>query len=167
MNEQSFPLPTPYDAKVSVLTGAYFYNELIASIEKANCKILSIQYQWKWNTHERHSKVQCLGDAIIRAVSRGVLCSVVLNMESPNRNLSIINRVTGDALARAGCKIKMLKTSGIMHTKLWIIDGNTTFVGSHNISGRSLNVNEEVSVKIESKEVAYFAQQYFENLIKS
>jgi phosphatidylserine/phosphatidylglycerophosphate/cardiolipin synthase-like enzyme len=61
----------------------------------------------------------------------------------------------------------MLKTSGIMHTKLWIIDGNTTFVGSHNISGRSLNVNEEVSVKIESKEVAYFAQQYFENLIKS
>ena len=167
MNNNSFPLPVSYDAKVSVLSGAYFFEELVKSIEASQSKILSVQYQWKWNIHERHSKVQRLGDAILRARLRGVAVSVVLNMESPNRNLSIINRVTGDVLARAGCNIKMLKTSGIVHTKLWLIDGVTSFVGSHNVSGRSFSVNEEVSVKIESKEVSYFLQQYFENLMKS
>jgi len=88
----------------------------------------------------------------------------ILNQESPRRNLAKINSITGDQLARAGCEVKLLRTASLLHTKLWIIDGLFTFVGSHNISTRSLAVNEETSVKINSKDYALFMLTYFDNL---
>jgi phosphatidylserine/phosphatidylglycerophosphate/cardiolipin synthase-like enzyme len=167
MDENIFPRPCVFNVEASPLLGSYFYDELIACIESSREYIKSVQYQWKWNIHERHSKVQCLGAAIIRARARGVKVSVILNQESPRRNIDKINQVTADELARGSCEIKMLRTASILHTKLWIIDGLYTFTGSHNISTRSLAVNEETSVKIKSKEYANFMGLYFSNLWNS
>lgn len=164
MNEIIYPRPCPIQVIASPLLCSYFFDELIKEIESSRQFIKVIQYQWKWNIHERNSKVQRLGAAIVRAQSRGVQVSVILNQESPRRNLAKINGVTGDQLARAGCQIKLLRTTSLLHTKLWIIDGLLTFMGSHNISTRSLASNEETSVKIESKEYAMFMQTYFDNL---
>lgn len=154
----------PFPVIASPLLGAVFYDELIKSIDNARSSILSVQYQWKWNVHERQSRVQCLGASVIRARARGLDVRVILNNESPMRNLSKINRVTGSALGNAGCLIKSLRTVSLVHTKLWIIDGLLTFLGSHNISTRSLTVNEETSVKIESTDFAKYMRKYFENL---
>jgi len=167
MDNNVFPQPLKIDCSLFPLIGGYFYDELIKSIDEARLNIYSIQYQWKWNIHERHSKVQCLGAAIIRAQKRNVAVSVILNNESPKRNISKINRVSGDALAREGVQVRMLRTVSLLHTKLWIIDAKYCFIGSHNISGRSLNVNEEVSVKIDSETLAKFMLRYFNNLWES
>lgn len=166
MEENIYPRPGPYNVIAYPLLGGYFYDELIKKIDMSKLFIYVVQYQWKWNVHLRFSKVQQLGDAILRARKRGVEVKVVLNQESPRRNLTKINSVTGDQLARAGCLVKMLQTSGLVHTKLWICDGIYTFVGSHNISARSLSVNEETSVLIESPQFAVFMTKYFDNLFK-
>ena len=154
----------PFPVIASPLLGAAYYDELISSVDNARSSILVVQYQWKWNVHERRSRVQCLGASVIRARARGLDVRVILNNESPMRNLSKINRVTGNALGNAGCLIKNLRSVSLVHTKLWIIDGVLTFLGSHNISTRSLTVNEETSVKIESRDFAKYMQKYFENL---
>ena len=164
MNEAIYPMPIRCDAVCLPLTGAYFYDELMTDIDQARLNIYAIQYQWKWSSHERNSRVQRLGSAIIRAKKRGVEVGVLLNNESPQRNLSKINRVTSDQLARAGCAVRMLRTTGLLHTKLWVIDGKVSFIGSHNISSRSLGVNEEVSVKIESENMAGYLLNYFNSL---
>ena len=164
MDENIFPKPLRYEAVCLPLTGAYFYDELVADIEAAKLNIYAIQYQWKWSSHERHSRVQRLGNAIIRARGRGVGVNVLLNNESPSRNLAKINRITNDQLSRGGCAVRMLRTAGLLHTKLWVIDGKLSFIGSHNISSRALGVNEEVSVKIESEKMAGFLLNYFNNL---
>lgn len=163
------PYPAPFEmpGKIFPLLGQYFFDSLIDSIANSKLSVFAIQYQWKWNIHERSSRVQRLGAEIIKARSRGVEVNVILNQESPNRNLSVINRVTGDVLARAGCNVLLLRTTSLLHTKLWVIDSNLSFIGSHNISTRSLGVNEEFSVKIESKEFAVFSQQYFKTLLQS
>lgn len=164
MEDNIFPMPLFFDVKIQPLIGAYFYNELIKSIDEAKLHIKSVQYQWKWNVHQRHSKVQQLGNAIERAQKRHIDINVVLNQESPLRNISKINMVTNNQLSNIGCNVKLLRTPSLLHTKLWIIDGQYTFIGSHNISGRSLTVNEEVSVKITSVQFAVFMTRYFINL---
>ena len=153
-----------FQAGVTPLSGGFFYDELIKSIENARLFILVAQYQWKWNIHQRHSHVQRLGAAIERARSRNVAVNVILHQESPSRHLSKINRVTGDQLARMGCQVKMYSPSVLLHAKIWVIDGRYSFIGSHNISTRSLCFNEEFSVKIDSVPVAKFVKDYFYTL---
>lgn len=167
MDEDIFPRPIPFSVVAFPLLGSYFYDELIKSIESSRESINAIQYQWKWNIHQRNSRVQCLGAAIIKAQSRGVKVSVILNQESPRRNLAKINAITADQLIRSGCDVKMLRTSSLLHTKLWLIDNAICFLGSHNISTRSLAVNEETSVKIDSIPFSMFMARYFENLWRS
>jgi len=164
MEEPIFPQPIKYQADCFPLLGAYFFNEIIKQIDNAKIGIYSVQYQWKWNIYERHSKVQQLGDAIIRAKKRNVEIKVILNQESPNRNLSKINGITCNQLACAGVQVKMLRTPSLLHTKLWIFDSEYSVIGSHNISGRSLSINEEASVLIQDKHFAIFMQTYFNNL---
>jgi hypothetical protein len=159
-----YPAPFQTNAEIFPLLGSYFFEELINCIAHSQISISAIQYQWKWNVHERNSRVQRLGVEIIKAQARGVKVSVILNQEAPNRNLSKINGVTSDMLARAGCEVRLIKTSSLIHTKMWVIDSEYSFVGSHNISTRSLGINEEFSVKIKSKEFAVFSQNYFRTL---
>jgi phosphatidylserine/phosphatidylglycerophosphate/cardiolipin synthase-like enzyme len=159
-----FPQPQIFSVQAVPLLGAYFYDELIKSIDGARKFINAVQYQWKWNIHERFSKVQMLGGSIIRAQKRNVQVSVILNQESPRRNLTKINSITCNYLAREGVRVRMLRTASLLHTKLWIIDGEHCFIGSHNISARSLSVNEEASVKITDNKFSEFMQLYFDNL---
>ncbi len=156
--------PKPVRALVTPLIGAIYYRELIKAIDESKLWVKVVQYQWKWNIHQRHSLVQRLGEAILRAQKRGVAVSVVLNQESPNHHLTKINRVAGDSLVRGGCQVRMYRSSVLVHTKMWVIDGRLVFVGSHNISTRALSVNEETSVKIESAPIARCFKSYFERL---
>jgi phosphatidylserine/phosphatidylglycerophosphate/cardiolipin synthase-like enzyme len=164
MSRENPFIPEQFQVEASPLTGSYFFNELITSINNAKYLIYSVQYQWKWNVHERFSRVQQLGTAIINAKKRNVEVKVILNQESPRRNISKINSITNDELSRSGVIVKMLRAYSLLHTKLWIIDGLESYIGSHNISGRSLGANEEVSVKIVNKEFAKYMLNYFDNL---
>jgi len=166
MEKPDFMCPTIQQAEVKPLLGAYFYDELVKAIDEARLWVLVVQYQWKWNIHQRHSNIQRLGATILRARKRGVEVKVILNQESPAHHLTKINRIAGDNLARAGCQVKMFPPSVLLHAKLWVIDGRLTFIGSHNLSTRSLSVNEETSVKIESVGVARHFKEYFDRLWK-
>jgi phosphatidylserine/phosphatidylglycerophosphate/cardiolipin synthase-like enzyme len=151
-------------ADIVPLPCGLFYDELIACIDASRIKILTCQYQWKWNIHQRHSHVQRLGAAIERARARNVKVRVVLHQEAPGRHLTTINRVSGDQLARMGCLVNHFSTSTLLHAKLWSIDGRLSFVGSHNISTRSLTQNEEFSVKIVSVDFAREIEKYIDLL---
>lgn len=149
---------------ITPLISNNLFPSLIDCIDKARINIYAIQYQWKWNIHERHSKIQQLGDCIARARRRNVAVSVILNQGSPSQHLAVINKVTGDRLSDLGCSVRLRHCAGLIHTKLWIIDNEFTFIGSHNVSTRSLTVNEEVTVKISSKEIACIMKEYFARL---
>ena len=156
---------SPVQGMVTPLFGAYFANELITSIDSATTCIYAIEYQWRWNIHQRHSRVQQLGASIARACSRGVKVSVILNQESPKRPLTVINRVSANKLESLGCKVKMRRGGVLLHTKMFMIDNRYSFVGSHNISTRSLTANEEITCKIDSVFVAESMRQYFNRLL--
>lgn len=152
----------PFDVMCSVrpLLGGYFYDELVKDIYATSVSIYAMQYQWRWNTHERRGKVQMLGTAIQQAKRRGCKICVVMNDTSPGSNITKINQVTANALNKLGVDAVLKKTEGLIHSKLWVLDSNITYIGSHNISSRSLSTNEESSVRIESKEIAKFMTEY-------
>ncbi len=164
MKPPFLPPPPPVTVSAVLLTGGFFYDELVRQIDASRLSICTIQYQWKWNIHQRNSCVQRLGAAISRARARNVDVSVILHQEAPDRHLSRINHVTSDQLARMGCHVKMFSASLLLHAKVWIVDGERVFIGSHNISTRSLTYNEECSVFITSIEFARGVRSYFDLL---
>lgn len=164
MNGPFLPPPPPVSVNAVLLTGGYFFDELIRQIDLSQQSIFSIQYQWKWNIHQRNSCVQRLGSTIARARSRNVEVNVLLHQEAPDRHLTVINRVTNDQLTRLGCHVKMYSPSQLLHAKVWIIDNERVFIGSHNVSSRSLTTNEECSVFITSVEFSRSVRSYFDLL---
>jgi len=143
MSEVPYPMPIEVSAICFPLLGKYFFNSLIDSIRNSQSSIYVIQYQFRWLVHMRNSLVQQLGSEIIKAKQRNVDIKIILHQESANRNLTKINRFSSDMLIRAGCDVKLFRTNSFLHTKMWLIDCESTFIGSHNISTRSLCVNEE------------------------
>jgi len=51
-----------------------------------------------------------------------------------------------------------------MHTKLAVIDGRYTFIGSHNLTQSALKHNNELSVLVDSPAVAESTLNYIKGL---
>jgi putative cardiolipin synthase len=62
--------------------------------------------------------------------------------------------IRGDALQALGLAAADDEAGIVMHTKLAVIDGNETFVGSLNFDPRSIKLNTELGVFIESTSLA-------------
>ncbi|WP_280175595.1 phospholipase D-like domain-containing protein [Bathymodiolus platifrons methanotrophic gill symbiont] len=46
------------------------------------------------------------------------------------------------------------KSNASLHTKVIVVDRNTTFIGSFNLDPRSVDINTEVGLLIDSPELA-------------
>jgi phosphatidylserine/phosphatidylglycerophosphate/cardiolipin synthase-like enzyme len=87
---------------------------------------------------------------------RGVDVRVIFDRgKIPNR--SSLNRVNGRAAAalrRAGVTVEFEAPERVTHSKVVIIDGRSTLVGSHNWTANSLLTPGDASVVIDSPAVA-------------
>lgn len=92
-------------------------------------------------------------DAIVAAARRGVDLSIIF----PNRNDSFItgaiSRAYYPVLARAGARIFEFR-GGLLHAKTLVVDGALMLVGSANMDRRSLDLNFENNMLIQSPELA-------------
>lgn len=75
-----------------------------------------------------------------------------------------INMKASQYLSEAGAQVKFTRTFPITHAKLWVFDDDITILGSHNLSNRSVTVNNEASALIKSRVVAREFKRYFEAL---
>ena len=92
-------------------------------------------------------------DAIVAAARRGVELSIVF----PNRNDSLItgaiSRAYYPVLARAGARIFEFR-SGLLHAKTLVVDDALVLLGSANMDRRSLDLNFENNMLVESRALA-------------
>ena len=92
-------------------------------------------------------------DASVAAARRGVDLSIIF----PNRNDSFItgaiSRAYYPVLARAGARIFEFR-GGLLHAKTLVVDGALMLVGSANMDRRSLDLNFENNMLIQSPELA-------------
>lgn len=121
-----------------------------------------------------HFKTKGSGDSypdvimasLIAASQRGVKVLVLLEQgRNPDEDNTRENRQTMERLRKMGVIVHLDSPLTTTHTKMAVIDGKYTFVGSHNMTQSALKYNNEISVLIESPQVAAEALDYIESLI--
>ena len=154
MIEDSQSLVTP-------LPGQTFIIKLVEAISQVKYSLDVIQYQWNFYIDKPKSQIQTLNRTVLAQAQAGKKVRVLLNKEGRGQHLMAINMKAARFLGEAGIRVKFGRTFPITHAKLWIIDDDIVILGSHNLSNRSVTVNNESSVMIKGRAVAIEFRRYF------
>jgi len=146
---------------VTPLPGQAFIQVLIKMIGQTKYSLEVMQYQWNFYSGKPNSLIQKLNRTVMAQAEAGKKVRVLLNKEGRGTHLMAINMKAQRYLGEAGIKVKMGRSFPINHAKLWIIDDDAVILGSHNLSSRSVTVNNEASVLIKSRAVAVEFKRYF------
>ena len=149
---------------ITPLPGQAFIGELIKTINQAKYSLDVMQYQWNFYSGKPDSWIQKLNRTVMARADSGIKIRALLNKEGRGAHLTVINMKAAKYLGEAGVVCKFGRAFPITHAKLWIFDDDAVILGSHNLSLRSVTVNNESSVLIKSRPVAVEFRRYFDAL---
>ena len=166
----AFAAPSPlqagggYQSKTVLLKNREYGDALIQGIRDARTSIACSFYLFKI-TGSRGNLPSRIAEELIRAGKRGVAVTVILERDSGSKDrLSQENRHTAAYLSREGVKVFFDSPSVVTHAKVAVIDGRYVYLGSHNLTQSALRHNNELSVRIDSPEMAAEVTSYLERL---
>jgi len=146
------------------LIGSEYSEKIIKLIDNSKTDIDILMYHWGFYGGAEDLKIQKLNLSFKSALHRGVNIRALLHSGTPSDGLFSKNRETANHLQSWGAKVKFYKRSGILHSKLLLIDKTIAVLGSHNYSKKSQSSNIEISVVIERSDLIKRLQNYFELL---
>lgn len=128
------------------------YGDALAlAIAGASEKVDVAMYVWRRTDENPTLNLSKIITELLRARARGVRVRIITDF--PN-SAAMLRHEGLDAVA--------IETGRTMHAKMVVIDQKIVFVGSHNMTKRSLNSNYEVTMRNDDLETALQAQQYFD-----
>jgi len=143
-----------------ILANEDFMPALLKAIDDARDEILLSLFSFKAGKY-KDSYPDRIAAHLERAVKRGVKVYVVLETsENPSEELSMQNRKTGTFLQNRGMTVFYDSPRRTTHTKLIVIDRKLVLLGSHNFTQSALKYNNEISVLLNSPELAGQARNY-------
>ncbi len=148
---------------VTVLADDCFFTSLEKAIGEAKREVLIGTYMFVTRGKPANHADRVAGD-LAAAASRGVRVTVVLEQDARDAELTEGNRKTGRLLTQAGVKVLYDDPKVTAHAKLAVIDGRWAFIGSHNLTDAALSHNREVSVLVDSPELAAGLRSYLESV---
>ena len=150
-------------ARVTLLRNQEYPSALLESIRKAHSSILFSFYLFKVTDTDGNVPRRVV-DELVAARRRGVDVTVYLEKKRGKDPLMTENRRTAEALHHGGVKVFFDTPRVTTHTKVAVIDGRFVFLGSHNLTQGALRHNNELSVMIDSPELAAEIRSYLDRL---
>ena len=145
-------LPSPV---VKPVVNRGYLPVILEMIDNAGESIEFIQLGFNYDPTVK--KVQ---DSLKAAVERGVKVRGILE------NDSYSNSKSNKFLNRLGIESILDTTKKATHNKLFIVDGDEVLIGSTNLSGNSIDNNNESNLYVKDPRLGAFFQDYFEKLLK-
>ncbi len=105
-----------------------------------------------------YEPVKTLLNSLISAKNRGIDVRIIYNGEFSS------NKYAVNYLRNGGVYLKNDSYNPFLHTKLVIIDGHITYIGSHNWSPYAIGKNNEYGVIVFNKSIGKFYTDYFNSL---
>jgi phosphatidylserine/phosphatidylglycerophosphate/cardiolipin synthase-like enzyme len=151
-------------AGATLLINREYRDALLAGIRGANSRIIVSCYLFKITKFPDNQPRQ-IANELIRARQRGVNVTVILE-QSRNESdfLNRENRATAALLSRNGIETRFDSLRKTSHAKVVVIDDRYVFLGSHNLTHSALTRNNELSVRINSPEMARKITSYLGQL---
>lgn len=165
--DQKPALKKPIDlngCRLTLLKNREYFHALSERIREARTQIVMAFFLFKTNGHPK-SYPEVILQELGNAARRGVRVVLVLEQDAkPDSTINRDNRSSSEQLKKAGVEIYFDSPKRTTHTKLAVIDGRYTFVGSHNLTQSALKHNNELSVLIDSPAVAEKTLNYIKDL---
>ncbi|HJV67051.1 MAG TPA: phospholipase D-like domain-containing protein [Geomonas sp.] len=154
------PLAAQPPVQAALLANRAYGGELINRIQHSKRRILCAFYLFKV-TEKRGNQPAAVAAELIRARARGVEVTVILE---GGKTVWQANRQTAALLLRGGVKVLFPSRHAVTHAKVAVIDDRWLLIGSHNLTQSALLHNNELSVLLDSPELALQTKRYLENL---
>jgi phosphatidylserine/phosphatidylglycerophosphate/cardiolipin synthase-like enzyme len=149
---------------LTLLKNKAYFHALSERIRDARTQILMAFFLFKTNGHPQ-SYPEILLRELGDAARRGVRVMVVLEQDvKTDSTVNRDNQSASERLKKAGVEVHFDSPKKTMHTKLAVIDGRYTFIGSHNLTQSALKHNHELSVLVDSPAVAQETLNYIKDL---
>ena len=149
-------------AQVELLANEEYGRALRDGIQQARSRIVATFFLFKIGTG-RHNLPRAVADALIEARRRGVAVTVHLERPQGERDsLAVDNRDAGAYLSRGGVTVIPDSPAVTSHAKAVVIDDRFVFLGSHNLTQSALSHNNELSLRLDSPELAREILRYLE-----
>jgi phosphatidylserine/phosphatidylglycerophosphate/cardiolipin synthase-like enzyme len=162
--ESRKPLVFP-NGSITILVDRNYLPALKDAIDTAKKEITLSFFHFK-TKGSQDSYPDVILTSLIAASQRGVKVLVVLEQgRDPGEGNTQENMQTLERLRKRGVIVYLDSPSTTTHTKMAVMDGKYTFIGSHNLTQSALKYNHEISVLIESPQVAAEALEYVKSLI--
>lgn len=152
---------------VQVITDRQYVEAVRRCLMNAKSSVKMMMFEASYYSTYPNSPSNLLIRELITAKKRGVDVKVILEQREGSERATLSNRETGALLARSGVDVVYDPLTVTTHTKLLIIDGEISILGSTNWTYHALDKNHEVAVVIRSPEVADDLQNYFQNVWKT
>ncbi len=147
-------------ARAQLLENGAYGGALITRIREAKRRIICAFYLFKSGENRGNLPAAVAGE-LIEARRRGVEVTVILDMGKSQR---LENRVAAGMLARNGVKVVFASRRRTTHVKAVVVDDRWVMIGSHNLTQSALAHNNELSVLLDSPEVAAQTRRYLEGI---
>jgi len=163
-----------YQAEVTDISGNKYFSAVKEALAKAKKSIYLVMFTIELSAEKQNSKANQLINTIIEAKNRGVGVEVVLdqNVDFVQRKypsdweIKIKSTNACKRLKDAGIKVYYDDPVKYVHAKAVVIDKKTVILGSTNWTEAAFDRNIEVSVLIESKDLAQELLNYFKTIKK-
>ena len=146
---------------ITLLKDKDYYPILLQRIKQAKKSIFITAYVFKAHYNNLPEK---LANALIAANSKNIKVTLFLEKSNHRASINKINQVVFDKLKKAGVRVVWDSPKTQLHAKTVVIDNYYSFIGSHNLTQSALYWNKELSILIDSNEVAEDILNYFNTI---
>ena len=150
----ALPVADVQPSNIVVLANKDYYPVLKHHFQKAEKKIEGTIYLFRVTSFPDNEPADLMRE-LIAAHNRNVDVNLILDLapeSGPEYNEA--NMHAGQLLKKAGINVRFDTSGVVTHAKTFVIDGRYCFVGSHNFTHSALATNEEMSLFVDSPELA-------------
>lgn len=155
--------PSPAGCGVRLLKDRDYSPALLEGIRHSRQEIALSVFFFK-TLGAGNSQPELVLTHLLEAARRGVRIDVVVENGPAGDNVSRDNEETAKRLEKEGIRVCRDAPDRTTHTKMVVIDRRYLFIGSHNLTQSALKFNHEVSVLIDSPQLAEEALLYLKSL---
>jgi competence ComEA-like helix-hairpin-helix protein len=148
-----------HQGEILLLPDADYYETLLQHIRQAQHRIDLSMFIFKITGSPRNRPAIVLQE-LTAAHKRGVEVNVLLERSDNYDDLNRENRKTAEIMQSQGIKVTFARPQRTNHTKLVVVDGRYSFVGSHNLTHAALARNSELSLLIDNPRLAEELRKY-------
>ena len=155
--------PTPAlssPSSATLLSDGAYSGTLVHRIREAKRRIICAFYLFK--VAERRGNLPAgIAAELVQARRRGVEVTVILEGSKP---VGRENRAAAGILSRGGVRVVFPGRERVTHVKAVVVDGRYVLIGSHNLTHSALARNSELSVLLDSPQLAAQVTSYLEQI---